>query len=138
MEHGNVDSVETNIKQCTERKKELEEKRVFKSGVVSTKQIRLSLIPHRGLVNAAARFELGLEQYGEKAWNNLSPNQEALYDKEWLIERCSHAIEHAYSLIDHLKQGDFILNDAAGDAGALAWAGLVLGEAIERMKEGRT
>jgi len=102
------------------------EKREFKSGVVSTKQPRLSLIPHRGLVNAARRFELGIEKHGEAAWNNLSPNQDALTDTKWLIERASHAIEHLYNIIDSLKTGNTI---DSGDAGAVAWAGLVLGEA---------
>lgn len=107
-----------------------EEKRDFKSGVTSTKQPRLSLIPHAGLVNAAIRFELGIERHGEKAWNNLSPNQEALKDKDWLIERLSHSIEHAYSLIDKLKNPARNLDEALGDAGAIAWCGLVVGEAI--------
>jgi len=111
-----------------------EQKRDFTSGVTSTKQPRLSLIPHAGLVNAAKRFELGLERHGEKAWNNLSTNQVALTDREWLIERCSHGIEHLYKLIDFLKQNPGYeitqLSEACGDAGAVAWAGLVLGEAL--------
>ncbi len=107
-----------------------EEKLEFKSGVTSTKQTRLSLIPHRGLLNAAQRFELGLERHGAKAWNNLSPNQEGLKDEEWLIERCSHAIEHLYGLIDFLTHKKSNLEDAQGDAGAVAWCGLVLGEAL--------
>ena len=105
-----------------------EEKRDFKSGVTSTKQPRLSLIPHAGLVNAAVRFELGIEKHGEKAWNSLSENQAALDDKDWLIERCSHAIEHCYSMIDSLKGGE----SAPEHAGAVAWCGLVLGEAFAR------
>lgn len=114
--------------------KELEDKRNFKSGVTSTKQPRLSLIPHNGLVNAAVRFELGLERHGAKAWNNLSTNQEALDDKEWLIERCSHAIEHLYRLIDNLKRPDIDRNTERGleDSGAVAWCGLVIGEAFKR------
>ena len=109
----------------------MEEKRDFTSGVTSTKQIRLSLIPHRGLVNAAKRFELGLERHGEKAWNNLSENQSALQDRDWLIERCSHGIEHLYRLIDfYAGKGGISLEDAKGDAGAAAWCGLVLGEAL--------
>ena len=102
----------------------------FKSGVTSTKQPRLSLIPHKGLVNAAKRFELGIVEHKEKAWNNLSKNQAALADKEWLIERCSHAIEHCYSLIDFLSDKNANFEDAKGDAGAIAWCGLVLGEAL--------
>lgn len=115
-----------------------EEKRDFKSGVTSTRQTRLSLIPHAGLVNAAKRFELGLEKHGEKSWNNLSDNQTALQDRDWLIERCSHAIEHCYRLIDYLHK-DFGMSEnfdvAEGDAGAIAWCGLVLGEALNGRKK---
>lgn len=110
----------------------MEQKREFKSGATSTKQPRLSLIPHGGLVNAAIRFELGLERHGEKAWNNLSANQSALQDKDFLIERLSHCIEHSYSLIDKLKNLDQSVTAALGDAGAIAWCGLVLGEALTR------
>lgn len=115
-----------------------EEKRDFSSGVTSTKQPRLSLIPHAGLVNAAKRFELGLQKHGDKAWNNLSNNQVALVDREWLIERASHAIEHCYRMIEYLKgfgTGED-LDAALGDAGAIAWAGLVLGEALEVRRKG--
>jgi hypothetical protein len=100
-------------------------KRVFESGTSSTIQPRLSLIPHKGLVNAAVRFELGLVRHKERAWNNLSNNQDALKDKDWLIERCSHAIEHCYSLIDILKGSK--VGKIEEDAGAIAWCGLVLG-----------
>ena len=121
----------------------MEEKREFKSGTTSTKQPRLSLIPHQGLVNAAKRFELGIERHGEKAWNNLSPNQAALNDTEWLIDRCSHAIEHLYSLIDYLKlppvaddsPADGGLEHAREDAGAVAWCGLVLGQALSEDRD---
>jgi hypothetical protein len=115
-----------------------EEKLQFKSGVTSTKQPRLSLIPHAGLVNAAKRFELGLEKHGEKAWNSLPNNQTALLDRDWLIERCSHAIEHCYRLIDYLHKDFGILESldvAEGDAGAIAWCGLVLGEALNERKK---
>lgn len=108
----------------------IEEKLEFKSGTTSTKQIRLSLIPFQGLLNAAKRFELGLEKHGTKAWNNLSSNREALKDEEWLIERCSHAITHLYSLIDFLTHQTGTIESAKGDAGAVAWCGLVLGEAL--------
>lgn len=112
-----------------------EEKREFSSGVTSTKQPRLSLIPYNGLINAARRFELGIERHGEKAWNNLSTNQKALLDKDWLIERISHSINHGYNLIDLLKNDSFVIKDALGDAGAIAWCGLVLGEAITKIDE---
>ena len=116
------------------------EKRVFKSGATSTKQPRLSLIPHKGLVNAAVRFELGLNIHGQGAYNALSPGDQ-LDDADWLIERCSHAIEHAYSMIDILKKikGPKCINDynemLAQHAGAVAWCGLVLGEAALQDKD---
>lgn len=112
----------------------MEQKRNFKSGATSTKQPRLSLIPHKGLVNAAVRFELGLERHGAGAWNNLSKDQGALEDIDWLIERVSHAIEHAYCLLDSLKTKG-ITKEGLGDAGALAWCGLTLGEALSRSED---
>lgn len=110
-----------------------ETKRSFKSGTVSTKQPRLSLIPHKGLVNAAKRFELGLERHGDKAWNSLTANLAPMSDREFLLERCSHAIEHLYCLIEIIKQKNISaveVEKALGDAGAVAWCGLVLGEAL--------
>ena len=105
-----------------------EEKRQFPSGVTSTKQIRLSLIPHNGLVNAATRFELGLETHKEKAYNALSTNKNALTDVFWLIDRLSHAIEHCYKAIEILRDTRDP-HRCKDDAGAIAWCGLVLGEA---------
>jgi hypothetical protein len=109
------------------------EKRVFKSGLTSTKQPRLSLIPHAGLVNAAERFELGLEKHAETAYNKLSNNTAAaLEDRDWLIERVSHAIEHCYRMIDILIDPNKVISDLKDDAGAVAWCGLVLGEAAKQ------
>jgi hypothetical protein len=115
----------------------LEEKRDFKSGATSTKQVRLSLIPHSGLVNAAKRFEVGLETHKEKAYNALSTNTAALADVDWLIERCSHAIEHLYCIIDQLKHRNLKVETLLPDAGAVAWCGLVLGEAFALAQESR-
>lgn len=102
----------------------------FKSGAVSTKQVRLSLVYFRGLRNAAKRFEEGIEVHGDNALNALAKNQEPLKDEDFLIERCSHAITHLYSLIDFLTHRSTDIEAAKGDAGAVAWCGLVLGEAL--------
>jgi len=114
-------------------KVDLSDKRIFKSGATSTRQPRLSLIPHRGLVNVAERFELGLVEHGSGAYNALSNGtSKCLSDRDWLIERCSHAIEHAYSMIDLLKSDRGMLEiktDLAIHAGAVGWCGIVLGEA---------
>lgn len=113
-------------------------KRSFSSGATSTKQIRLSLIPHQGLLNAALRFELGLEKHGPSAYNALSETNSCLLDREWLIERCSHAIEHLYTMIDNLKNTNIKISACQNDAGAVAWCGLVLGEAAYQPKDSRS
>lgn len=109
-----------------------EEKQLFKSGTTSTKKPRFDLIPHAGLIHAANRFELGLSKHGDKAWNALSPNQDALYDIEWLIARASHGIDHCYNMIRRLSTANFEGDD---DAGAIAWCGLVLSAAWDRLKK---
>src|ERR1039458_10067082 len=116
-----------------------EETKVYKSGAGSKRQARLDLIPHQGLINAARRFELGLEEYKDKSYNALSKDQTPLDDKEWLIDRCNHAIEHCYRVIDYLREGEIHLNPPTvlGDAGGIAWAGLVLGESFSRFVEKR-
>ena len=111
-----------------------EKKREFKCGTTSTVKPRFDLIPKIGLVKAANRFEYGLITHGEKAWNNLSVNQDALTDKDWLIDRCSHAINHCYSMIDKLS-GKAPLESGEDDAGAIAWCGLMLGAAVEELKK---
>jgi len=102
-------------------------KRKFPSGATSTIKPRLELIPANGLRRVANRFQLGLERHKEAAYDNLS-NQAPLKDKEWLIERCSHAIDHLYNCIDKLSGKTSIGGD--DDAAAVGWAGLVLAEAM--------
>ncbi len=81
------------------------------------------LIPTVGLRRLAERFALGIERKGDKAWNAVSSNQEILSDKEFLIERLGHVIDHAMKLRDKLKmRGPFVIGD--DDAGAIAWAGI--------------
>lgn len=109
----------------------MEDKRDFASGATSTKQIRLSLVPHGGLVNIARIFEKGIVTHEDKAYNALSKNQGVLEDRDFLIERASHAIEHAYRIIDNLKAGINICH-CADDAGAVGWFGVMMGEASVR------
>jgi hypothetical protein len=111
-----------------------EEKRIFPSGTTSTRKPRFELLPKEGLIRAARRFELGLEMHGDRSWNALSNNQSALEDKEWLIERCSHGIQHLYNLIDKLSGKTPLGGD--DDAAAVAWCGLVLAAAMEKLENG--
>lgn len=107
----------------------VEKKKIFKSGTTSTTKPRFELLPYEGLKRAAIRYELGLQKHGDRAWNALSPNQVALTDKEWLIERCSHGIQHLYNLIEKLN-GRVELTAGEDDAGAVAWCGLTLSAAV--------
>ena len=104
-------------------------KRKFKSGATSTVKVRLELIPYNALKELAKRFELGLERHKEGSYNNLQ-NESALYDKEWLIERCSHGIDHLYRCIEKLSGK---LRDIDNDAAAVAWCGIVLTEAFTKL-----
>jgi hypothetical protein len=108
-----------------EATKEPEEKQMFTSGAVSTKKPRFDLIPVEGLIRAADRFELGLWKYKNGAYNARG-NQKPLLDKEWLIARASHGIDHLYKCIRELQSGVF---DEDDNAGAVAWCGLILAAA---------
>ncbi len=85
---------------------------------------RLELIPRIALVSLAQRFELGIENYKDQAWNALSANQEALDDRAMAIARAGHVIDHASKLIAILT-GE-ILDDGDDHAGAILWGGAFL------------
>lgn len=104
-----------------------EDKKSFISGATSSRKSRYDLIPRHGLKCAADRFELGLERHPVGCYNALT-NQKSLDDKEWLLERLLHVIDHAYKAIEKVNTDH--TQEAYGDAGAIAFGGLVLGEAI--------
>jgi|SRR5579864_9522791 len=108
------------------------EKVRFTSGATGTKHTRFELLPSRGLTCAADRFELGVEKHPDGCYNNLTV-QMPLRDHEWLIARASHTIQHALNIILKIRDGRLI--EAYGDAGAIAFGGLVLGEAVCEAKE---
>lgn len=85
---------------------------------------RLELIPRAALLRLAERFELGIENYKEKSWNALSPNQECLGDREMAIARTAHAMDHASKLLAILSGQ--IPDDGDDHAGAILWAGAFL------------
>lgn len=101
------------------------------SKIVSTKIPHLHMIPTISLLKLAERFELGKLRKGDKSWSAVTPNQEVLQNREWLIERLSHVMLHALKLRDKL-----VANDVAGmqddnDAAAIAWGGCMLIAAID-------
>lgn len=106
----------------------------FISGAVSSRIPRYDLIPRAALKRVADRFELGLLKHKERSWNARAANQQCLEDKEFLIARAAHAIDHAYKLIAKLE--GFLPNDGDDDAAAIAWAGICLCEGTEPRAQG--
>ena len=126
------------VKEATEATKTcLGPKQVVMAGgkAASTKVAPLHLIPTVGLEKLAKRFELGIERKGDKSWNALSDNQEVLDDIPFLIDRLGHVMLHAAHLRDKLKAGDLEGLNKEDDASAIAWAGMFLSCAIDRMNK---
>ena len=110
---------------------EAKEKLTFDSGASSSKIPRFDLIPRSALIRLARRFELGLERHKDGCWNARS-SQKALLDKEWVIARAAHVVDHALKLIDKLEGR--LPEDGDDDAAAIAWGGICLSEATEKDK----
>ena len=91
----------------------------------SSKCVRLSLIPREAQERLAGRFELGIQNHGERAWNAQSGNQEILTDLDFLATRIDHAMMHLMSLSEKVanakRSGQFQLGD--DDPAAIAFFG---------------
>jgi hypothetical protein len=86
----------------------------------------MSLIPGNAINSLEKRFEKGIENYGERAWNAWSHNQEILDNDAWVIDRLRHAISHCALALAKIQ--DPRLEDGDDDAGAIMWAGAMLAE----------
>jgi hypothetical protein len=111
----------------------------FQSGAASSSIPNFALIPYAAMVAAARRYERGIRLKKEKAWNALSPNQKPLEDREFLINRLVHAIDHCYLAINRLAE---MIPPASeeeeadgGDEGAILFAGGLLAAAKAKMQE---
>lgn len=109
-----------------------EEKVVFQSGASSSKIPRFDMIPRSALVRLAKRFELGNEKHGPRSWNALQNNQ-ALQDKDWIIARAAHVIDHALKFM--AKYTGQMPDDGDDDASAIMWGGTCLCAATEQSVE---
>lgn len=87
---------------------------------------RYDLIPTRALDALAARFEHGLERYEKNNW------RKGLTDKDYVIGRLNHVIQHAKAAIDKIE-GTLPVNED-DDAGAIMWGGAFLCEALEELR----
>ena len=95
----------------------------------SSKIPRFDLIPRSALVRLSGRFELGIERHGSKAWNASVSGHPALSDKEAIVVRAAHAIDHASKLIAILTGQ--MPDDGDDHASAIMWAGAFLCESSE-------
>lgn len=93
----------------------------------STKVPSFGLIPRQALVAYAKRLELGMQpdRHGSKSYNAQSENFEKVNaSKDWVMERLTHVIDHAYSAIEKLMGRKKW--DDEDDAGAILFGGGVL------------
>ena len=98
----------------------------FGNGKVSSKIPRLELIPRQALSDLALRFERGVRIKGDGAWNALT-DPAAADDKQFVIDRLAHCIDHCYKAIDAINH-NLPMKDLqdGGDAGAIMFAGALL------------
>lgn len=96
----------------------------------STKCPRYDLIPRHPLTRLAARCEEGVVNHGDKAWNARN-NPAALTEKEWIIERLNHVVNHTLELIHQLTHD--LPVDGDDNASAIMWGGML---ACEVTKDG--
>jgi hypothetical protein len=105
---------------------------IHQSGRASSKIPPLHLIPHASLIALARRLGRGVRIKGIKgAWNACSKDQtKTMEDREFLIERLAHGIDHCYKAIARLNGQlpplDQEETDDGGDAGAIMFAGALL------------
>jgi hypothetical protein len=97
---------------------------------------RFDMIPREALVRLSARFELGQERHKDKAWSASKPDHPALSDREAIITRAAHAIDHASKLIAILTGQ--IPDDGDDHASGIMWAGTFLCASKERELRSRT
>lgn len=96
------------------------------SGAKSSSVPRLDLIPYRTLLALAARFEKGEKRYGRNNW------RKGLTDKEYVLERAAHILNHVEILIEKLQ--GLRPDDGDDDVGAILWGGAFLAEAVYELK----
>ena len=101
---------------------------------------RHELIPRTASLRKIRRYEYGEQKKGKYAWNALSKNQEVLLDKDLLIKRLGHVIEHCQSLLHKLITDAPLIDfsnpvDEHDDAAAIAWGGDFAICATEAMEE---
>ena len=106
-----------------------EEKILHACGSTSSKVPRLDYIPRIAAEKLAERYALGAIKHGKYNY------KQGLTDKEYVLERCAHIIEHTMKYVEELEG----LVPPSGDdnAAAIMWGGAFLCEADAAMEEER-
>lgn len=102
-----------------------EEKITHACGSTSSKVPRLDYIPRIAAEKLAERYALGAVKHGKYNY------KQGLTDKEYVLERCAHIIEHTMKYVEELEG----LVPPSGDdnAAAIMWGGAFLCEADAAM-----
>ena len=97
------------------------------------------LIPSVAITALANRCKLGVERKADKAWNATTNNQECLTDRELIMHRIGHVIDHALKLRDKLihadAENDIEALNTDDDAAAVMWGGMFLVCAIDAVRD---
>lgn len=105
----------------------------FQTGVASSNCPDFGLIPYAAMLAEARRFERGVRLKGSQAWNARSANQSAMTDRDFVINRLVHAIDHCYlaigRLVGTIPPASEEEESDGGDAGAIRFAGALLAAA---------
>ena len=101
--------------------------------VASSKCPPYHLIPRAALEMLANQCGLGVKRKGSKAWNALSDNQDVLLNREFVLERISHGINHLLNSRDRILNNDFSDMETENDMAAVFWCGMFLCSAADAM-----
>ena len=96
-------------------------------GASSSKVPRLDYVSLTALRRLAKRYATGLTKHGKYNY------KQGLTDKEYILERCAHVIEHAYKYIEVLEGQR--ADDGDDNAAAIMWGGAFLCESDEARKD---
>ena len=96
-------------------------------GASSSKVPRLDYVSLTALRRLAKRYAQGLPKYGKYNY------KQGLTDKEYILERCAHVIDHAYRYIEVLEGQR--ADDGDDNAAAIMWGGAFLCESDEARKD---
>jgi hypothetical protein len=110
----------------------------FASGAISTNALHFEYIPLSALEALAKRMGRGVRIKGKEGTWNATSNLKIAEDKEFVINRLSHGIDHCYKaiarIIGSLPECDEQETEDGGDAGAIMFAGTLLAEYKSRGK----